>query len=78
MGAAASGWRSRSSVLVVFVDGAPFWGSDVGGILSLVPAFGLTAVLMLGLRVRLKTVVWGVVGLVVALAAFGARPQPFS
>ena len=58
--------------LVVFVDGAPFWGSDVGGILSLVPAFGLTAVLMLGLRVRLKTVVWGVVGLVVALAAFGA------
>jgi hypothetical protein len=58
--------------LVVFVDGAPFWGSDVGGILSLVPAFGVTAVLMLGLRVRLKTVAWGLIGLVVALAAFAA------
>jgi hypothetical protein len=58
--------------VVVFVDGAPFWGSDVGGIISLVPAFAVTAVLMLGLRIRWKTVAWGVVGLVVALAAFGA------
>ena len=27
----------------IIIDGAPFWGSDVGGILSMVPAFGITA-----------------------------------
>jgi hypothetical protein len=54
---------------VVVVDGAPFWGSDVGGILSMVPAFGVTAVLLLGLRVRWRTVGWCVLGLVVVLGA---------
>ncbi len=58
--------------VVVVVDGAPFWGSDVGGILSMVPAFVVTAVLLLGWRVRWRTVAWSVVGLVVALAAFTA------
>ena len=38
--------------LALVVDIAPFWGSDVGGVLSLVPAFGVTAALLLGLRVR--------------------------
>jgi len=55
--------------LVVIVDGAPFWGSDVGGILSMVPAFGVTAVLLLGWRVRWRTVGWCLVGLVVVLGA---------
>jgi hypothetical protein len=58
--------------VVVVVDGAPFWGSDVGGILSMVPAFAVTAVLLLGWRVRWRTVGWCVVGVVVALAAFTA------
>ena len=57
---------------IVFVDGAPFWGSDVGGILSMVPAFGITAVLMLGWRVRWRTVLWCVVGVAVAIGAFTA------
>ena len=57
-GAAAPGPASRSSALVVVVDGAPFWGSDVGGILSMVPAFGVTAVMLLGRRVRWQTVGW--------------------
>lgn len=39
--------------VALVADVAPFWGSDVGGILSLVPAFGVTAVLLLGVRVRL-------------------------
>jgi len=55
--------------VVIVVDGAPFWGSDVGGILSMVPAFGVTAVLLLGWRVRWGTVLWCVVGVVVALGA---------
>ena len=59
-------------VLVVVVDGAPFWGSDVGGILSLVPAFGVMMVMLLGSRVRWSTVGWCLAGLVVALVAFTA------
>jgi hypothetical protein len=55
--------------LVVIVDGAPFWGSDVGGILSMVPAYVVTAVLLLGWRVRWRTVAWCVVGVVAVLGA---------
>ncbi|MGH9033234.1 MAG: hypothetical protein ACRDZV_14000, partial [Acidimicrobiia bacterium] len=40
---------------VIVVDGAPWWGSDVGGVLSMVPAYLLTALLLLGWRVRLRT-----------------------
>jgi hypothetical protein len=58
--------------VVIVIDGAPFWGSDVGGILSMVPAFAVTAVLLLGWRVRWRTVGWCVVGLVVAIGAFTA------
>jgi hypothetical protein len=54
--------------VVVVVDGAPWWGSDVGGILSMVPAFIVTAVLLLGWRVRWRTVAWCLTGLVVVLA----------
>jgi hypothetical protein len=58
--------------MVIVVDGAPFWGSDVGGILSMVPAFAVTSVLLLGWRVRWRTVAWSAAGLVVALATFAA------
>ncbi len=41
------------------IDIAPFWGADFGGILSMVPAFGVMGALLLGIhiRVRLRTVV---------------------
>jgi hypothetical protein len=58
--------------LVIIIDGAPFWGSDVGGILSMVPAFAVTSVLLLGWRVRWKTILWSVAGLVVAVVGFAA------
>ena len=58
--------------MVIVVDGAPFWGADVGGILSMVPAFAVTSVLLLGWRVRWRTVAWSAVGLVVAVAGFTA------
>ncbi|MBM3675650.1 MAG: hypothetical protein FJW88_12060 [Actinobacteria bacterium] len=38
--------------VALVVDGAPFWGADVGGVLSMVPAYGVTAALLLGWRVR--------------------------
>jgi hypothetical protein len=41
-------------VAAVVVDGAPFWGADVGGLLSMVPAFGVTAILLTGRKVRLR------------------------
>lgn len=58
--------------IVIVIDGAPFWGSDVGGILSMVPAFGVTAFLLLGWRLRWQTVVWCVLALVLAIIGFTA------
>lgn len=59
-------------VVVVVVDGLPFWGADIGGILSLVPAFGITTALMLGKKIRWRHVAAAVGLLAVALAAFTA------
>lgn len=42
--------------LVVLVDGAPSLGDDVGGIITLVPAFGLTLYVMAGRRLSWKAV----------------------
>lgn len=55
---------------VVVVDGAPFWGSDVGGILSLVPACGIAAALLLGWSVGARTILWCFTGLLVAVTTF--------
>jgi hypothetical protein len=62
-------WAVGVLVVAVLADGAPFWGADVGGVLSMVPAYGLTAVLLFGLHVRLRTVVAFVAAAIVALAA---------
>lgn len=43
------------TVALIF-DGAPIWGSDVGGVLALVPAIGATATLMFGWRLRWRLV----------------------
>jgi hypothetical protein len=42
--------------VAIIVDGAPFFGSDVGGVLSMVPAYAVTATLLLGWRVRWRLV----------------------
>ncbi|HUF83983.1 MAG TPA: hypothetical protein VMQ81_05250 [Acidimicrobiia bacterium] len=64
--------------VVVVVDGAPFWGSDVGGVLSLAPAFLVTAGLLFGWSVRLRTAVLAAGATVVAVTGFAlldlARP----
>jgi hypothetical protein len=45
-------------VLLVFViDASPFWGSDVGGALTLVPTVAALAVVLFGLELRWRTVV---------------------
>ena len=52
-------------------DGAPPWGSDVGGVLSLVPGFGLLLLLCAGARLswqRLGAIGGGAVALVLLFA----------
>jgi hypothetical protein len=65
-------WTAIALLVVVFVaDGAPMWGSDVGGVLSILPAFAATGYLLLGKRIRLRTALLGLLAAVVALVAFG-------
>lgn len=63
----------------VIVDGAPMWGSDVGGVLAFVPAAGVTASRLLGHRVRWRTVVIWTGATALAVVAFAAidlgRPE---
>jgi hypothetical protein len=62
-----------------FIDGAPFFGADVGGVLSMVPAYAFAATLMLGRKVRAKAVLlYGTAAVVLIglIAAFDAsRPE---
>ena len=68
--------RRREAVLataclfafVVVLDGAPSLGSDVGGILTLVPVFGLTLLVLSGRRIGLQALVAAGAVTVVALA----------
>ncbi len=55
--------------VVLVVDGAPFLGSDVGGILTLVPVFGLLLYVMSGRALRAKPVIFAGVATLTALAA---------
>jgi hypothetical protein len=56
--------------LTVVVDGAPQLGSDVGGVLALVPALGVTFLLLLGRAPSLKLVALTVLGALMALGLF--------
>jgi hypothetical protein len=58
--------------VVFVVDGAPFWGADVGGVLSILPAYAVTAYLLLGVRVRVRTAVLAGCAAVAAVLLFGA------
>ena len=68
--------RRREAVLataclfafVVVLDGAPSLGSDVGGILTLVPVFGLTLLVLSGRRVGTRALLVAGVVTVAALA----------
>lgn len=56
--------------MTVVVDGAPALGSDVGGVLALVPALGITALLLAGRRPTLKTVLLSGVAAILVLGLF--------
>jgi hypothetical protein len=56
----------------IVIDGAPFFGSDVGGVLSMVPAYALTATLLMGWRIRFKLIALYGAATVVMIALFAA------
>ena len=55
---------------VVLVDGAPHWGSDLGGVLALVPAFTLLALQLSGRKVSLLRLALAGTAAVAVVAAF--------
>lgn len=57
--------------VVVLIEGLPFLGADAGGVLSMVPAFGVTGLVLLGRRVGWKE-------LAVLAAVAGATVLAFS
>ena len=56
--------------LAIVFDGAPQLGSDVGGVISLVPALGITLLLLTGRRVTVRSLTLGVLAGAVAVALF--------
>jgi hypothetical protein len=56
----------------VIVDGMPFFGADVGGVLSMVPAFGVTLAMLAGWRFRWRLVAWFAAAAVALLGLFAA------
>ncbi|MBV8949537.1 MAG: hypothetical protein JOZ99_01580 [Actinobacteria bacterium] len=55
----------------LLVDGLPFFGSDVGGVLSLVPAAGVFTMVLLGRRVRARVLLAWMATAAGALAGVG-------
>jgi hypothetical protein len=64
--------------VVVAVEGLPMLGADVGGVLSMVPAFGATALILLGRRIGWREVAALAAATVLVLFGFAlidaARP----
>jgi hypothetical protein len=56
--------------LVVLIEGLPMLGADVGGTISMVPAFGVTGLVLAGRRVGVREAAGLAVGTVVALLGF--------
>lgn len=68
-------------LVAVIVDGAPVFGSDVGGVLALVPAFALLGWAVAGRRVRVRTLLLAglvAVGVLVLFAAADLARDPGS
>jgi hypothetical protein len=63
-------WAIALLVIVVLLEGLPMLGADVGGVLSMVPAFGVTALVLSGRRVRLLDAAGLAAAAVVAVLLF--------
>ncbi len=70
-GRAALPWIGGVLVAAVLLDGLPMLGADVGGVISVVPAFALTVLALLGRRIGWRQLVACVIGAVLVVGAFG-------
>jgi hypothetical protein len=72
-------WAFGLLAAVVLIEGLPMLGADVGGVLSMVPAFGVTGMLLAGRRIGLREGTSLALGAVAAVLAFAfvdaARPD---
>ncbi|MEO6712850.1 MAG: hypothetical protein ABIM89_05395 [Mycobacteriales bacterium] len=64
--------------IAIVIDGSPLWGSDFGGVLALVPAFAVLAILVSSRRLSRGIILATAVGAVAVVGAFAladyARP----
>jgi hypothetical protein len=58
--------------LAVVIDGAPMWGSDVGGVLAFVPAIGITVSRLLRIPIRARLVALVGAATLAVIGAFAA------
>jgi hypothetical protein len=65
--------------LALVIDGSPIWGSDIGGVLALVPAIGVVVAQILRIPIRLRTFLTWAAATLAAIAVFAAidlsRPE---
>jgi hypothetical protein len=66
------GFAIALMVMAVVIDGAPFFGSDVGGVMSMVPAYAVTATLLLGWKIRWRLLALYAAATVLLIALFAA------
>lgn len=78
LGRARLRWAIALLAGVVLLEGLPMLGADVGGVLSMVPAFGVTGLLLAGRPVRVRELLGLLVGagLAVVLFAFVDATRP--
>ncbi len=58
-------------IVAILIDGMPIWGSDVGGVMALIPAAGVTGAYLVGRPVHGRSVVGLAMAAGVALVGFG-------
>jgi hypothetical protein len=70
----ARGWRSALAIgaIAVIVDGAPMWGSDVGGVLALVPGVLIVTAAASGRRISWRAIAGGIGASIVAIILLAA------
>ncbi len=73
VGGRRGAWYASALLAVaIVVDGLPFFGADVGGVLSMVPAFGITAAMLFGWRFRWRLLALFGAAAVALVAIFAA------
>ena len=57
-------------ILVLIIDGSPYFGSDVGGVLALTPTIFLVGLMLFGKRISWKSAIVAVIATLGAITAF--------